>query len=556
MDRSELKKTVMIKGIMAGIAAVMILLGLSVIIGHAKEIKINRLLDLGEKYLEDMDYESAVLTFDQAIAIDPKCEEAYLGKAQALYALGQYEDAIETLKEGIEKVDDGSRLEEFLQQLLEELMIGEGTEVDFERIEDKKRLAGELVLNYKEIVRLVNTEEPEIQLEILGDEGGEEKYTWLSSDPECASVSQRGLVTCLPVEGAAVIYAEDESGNKSGECVVRIYSSSEGFEVNESETVRIRTDIEENQDFVISVLEKEGEEQVTLDILGDYVYYSGDVMIPEKLQFKGRELTVTGISTRAFRWGDELNTVYIPETMGRIGDWEYEVENPFYYCKNLKEIKVDPNNAFLKAVDGVLYSKDGTILYSYPAGLSAGSYILPKEVKKVCSGAFVGCSNLKEILVEEGNDHYIAVDGSLIEKDQGRMIAYPIGNGLTSYTVPDIVKYLDPNVFYSSILEEIDCNSVESIYDDAFRQCDALKRIQGGEKTVNIAWYNWYSGKAIEFTKLDTLTNLESFYITLSEEQDISGIASLRNLDTIHIEAGGLPLNLETLNGSSASVPN
>ena len=36
-----------------------------------------RQVDLGNKYLSELDYEQAVLSFKEAIKIDPKNEEAY-----------------------------------------------------------------------------------------------------------------------------------------------------------------------------------------------------------------------------------------------------------------------------------------------------------------------------------------------------------------------------------------------------------------------------------------------------------------------------------------------
>lgn len=513
MNKTKQKKLMIVKYVVATVFILVLIAGISTTVGNAGQRKINELLNLGNKYLEDMDYEEAILAFDQAIAIDPKCEEAYLGKAQAQYALGQYEDAIATLEEGIVKVDDSSRLEIFLQQILKE-MTGEGNwETDTGSVEAEMSMKKALELNYVEIVRFADTQEPEIQLEILGDEGNEEKYTWESSVPKCATVSSTGLVACKPVEGTAMIYAVDEYGNKSKECIVRIYSSDSGAVENESETVRFKSNMgeEEAPDYAVVVAEKEGVETATVDIFGENIYYSGDVTIPETLQFNGKEIPITGISGRAFRWSDQMDSIYIPATIEDMGVREHETSNPFYYCSNLREIRVDETSKFLKAEGGVLFSKDGKTLYSYPAGKEDSSYTLPKEVEKVCSGAFLGCKNLKEILVEEGNEYYESMDGAIVDKKREIMIAYPIGNGLTSYTVPDGVRYLDPDVFYSSMLEEIDCSTVEWIYDDAFRQCDRLERIRGGKNTTSIYWG---LNKTVEFLGLSTMENLERLTIS------------------------------------------
>ena len=57
----------------------------------------NAPLVLGEKYLLDLDYEQALLQFDQAILIEPKNPRGYLGKADALLHMERPSDAAEAL---------------------------------------------------------------------------------------------------------------------------------------------------------------------------------------------------------------------------------------------------------------------------------------------------------------------------------------------------------------------------------------------------------------------------------------------------------------------------
>lgn len=52
-------------------------------------------LDLGARYLEDMDYEQAVIHFNNAIDIDDRNDEAYLGRGDAYLGLGEYPQAEE-----------------------------------------------------------------------------------------------------------------------------------------------------------------------------------------------------------------------------------------------------------------------------------------------------------------------------------------------------------------------------------------------------------------------------------------------------------------------------
>ena len=66
-------------------------------------------LVLGEKYLTDLDYEQALLQFDQAIEIEPKNPRGYLGKADALLHLNRQSDAVSTLADGAKAVRGETR---------------------------------------------------------------------------------------------------------------------------------------------------------------------------------------------------------------------------------------------------------------------------------------------------------------------------------------------------------------------------------------------------------------------------------------------------------------
>lgn len=60
-------------------------------------------LDLGRKYLEELNYEQALVEFEEAIRIDPKCVDAYLGMAETYESMGNDPAAALTQEEGYEK---------------------------------------------------------------------------------------------------------------------------------------------------------------------------------------------------------------------------------------------------------------------------------------------------------------------------------------------------------------------------------------------------------------------------------------------------------------------
>ncbi len=68
------------------------------------------------KYLAEMNYEQAIVEFDKILEIDPMNVEAYLGKAQAYYEMGDIDKAIEILEYALSLVDD-ERIREKLNEL-------------------------------------------------------------------------------------------------------------------------------------------------------------------------------------------------------------------------------------------------------------------------------------------------------------------------------------------------------------------------------------------------------------------------------------------------------
>jgi len=77
--------------------------------------------DLGMRYLNDGNYQEAVIAFEAAIEIDPKRSEAYLGAADAYVELGDYASARKILEDGLDAT--GNRK---IQKRLDELATEDG----------------------------------------------------------------------------------------------------------------------------------------------------------------------------------------------------------------------------------------------------------------------------------------------------------------------------------------------------------------------------------------------------------------------------------------------
>ena len=121
--------------------------------------------------------------------------------------------------------------------------------------------------------------------------------------------------------------------------------------------------------------------------------YIGDetnATIPAKIN----GLTVTTIGKNAFAQTG-LGCLNIPASITDIKP------NAFKFS-GFNKIEVDKNNLNYTSINGVLFSKDKTVLLAYPKENSATSYIIPDGVKIIGSTAFMGTSNLNSIVIPNG----------------------------------------------------------------------------------------------------------------------------------------------------------
>lgn len=91
-----------------------IIIGMIVLGGSGK--KLQEQLDLGTKYLEEMDYEQALVAFNTALSIDPKNADAYLGIVEVYIRTNEFESALKAAKEGYEATRD-ERLKEKIDMI-------------------------------------------------------------------------------------------------------------------------------------------------------------------------------------------------------------------------------------------------------------------------------------------------------------------------------------------------------------------------------------------------------------------------------------------------------
>ena len=188
--------------------------------------------------------------------------------------------------------------------------------------------------------------------------------------------------------------------------------------------------------------------------------WEGELDIPEQVLYHDKAYTVSGLEWVAFSDCETLTKVKIPKTISRIehySGWD-ACKNPFHGCTALESIEVDEENPWMCSVDGVLFNKERTWLYSYPAGSKREVYDIPEGVERIGMDAFAHNSHITSV----------CMPNSVTRMDSG---ALGYCKNISSVSLSENLKYIPAytfdkceNLHFLEIPE-----SVSSLEESAFR---------------------------------------------------------------------------------------
>ena len=193
-----------------------------------------------------------------------------------------------------------------------------------------------------------------------------------------------------------------------------------------------------------------------LTTIGDAAFYNcwnlPSITLPASVTSIGQEAfsSCSGLTTVNFALGSQLTTIgngafyktgltsiTIPASVTTIG------QSAFSYCSGLTSVSFASGSQLTTIGNGAFYE----------SGLT--SITIPASVTTIGDNPFASCSNMTSITVDGSNPNFKDIDGVLYSKDGKIIISYPIGKTGASYTIPDGVTTIGPSAFQEAGLASI-----------------------------------------------------------------------------------------------------
>lgn len=140
MKKKQLKKKqIVLLSILITVLVVIVVSLTSLFISAASDgnrmRQMNKQLSLGIRCLNELDFETAVVHFDQVLTIDERNVAAYIGNALAYTQMGEQEKALQTLQDGLEATGNG-----VLMAMLEDMQAGNDLAQHYSMVESEENL--------------------------------------------------------------------------------------------------------------------------------------------------------------------------------------------------------------------------------------------------------------------------------------------------------------------------------------------------------------------------------------------------------------------------------
>ena len=503
LSTKKLNKKLIIGAV--ALIAIALVVALAIFLPKSAEAKkLNESLDLGDKYLSELNYEQAVVAYLAVIEIDPKNIDALVGLADAYIAQGEYDEAVSVLEDALENLggDASETIAEKLDEVREEKAAAEVTPTVV-----PTEIPAPTATNTP-VPTSTPTPEPTAEPTATSTPTPEPTVEPTATPAPTNTPTPEPTATSTPTPEPIATSTPTPTPTPSPKPTA-------------TPTPRPTFTWKDNLDGTLT-LSRFNDKEATL------------VIVPEEVEGK----KVTGIGNGAMSGRDNLTEVFLPESISVIGS------NAFSGCSNLKTINIPSGVSSIGY--GAFRNCSSLEEVSLPQGIttiesvtfngcrSLAEVIIPEGVTSIVSGAFRECVSLREIqlpnsliridnyvfdncdslkflhipaglqefgsykgtyandlsfnpgmsfeyfTVSEANEVFKAVDGSLYSKDMKYLLRVPSAKR-GSFVIPEMVEKVASSVFEdcSNLIEiVIQGAKLSGLWaaNDIFTGCNSLER--------------------------------------------------------------------------------
>lgn len=172
----------------------------------------------------------------------------------------------------------------------------------------------------------------------------------------------------------------------------------------------------------------------------------------------------------AYPMGSKSDTYKISSAVTKV---PYETLSQL---NNIACFDVAEDNPNYFSCDGVLYSSNGEMV-KYPPKKVASVFVMDERVTHYIHNEDDYLANIQEFSVSEDNERYRSIDGVLYSKDLSILIAYPRARQGEDYVALDDVKMVNDYAFYKTKLGRLEFPNDVEFDQDCFYAADMTELV-------------------------------------------------------------------------------
>ncbi len=251
-----------------------------------------------------------------------------------------------------------------------------------------------------------------------------------------------------------------------------------------------------------------------------YGSYSGDITIPNTVEYDGKTYNVISIGERAFYGSSSLESVVIPQGVTSIE------KEAFYNCTGLLSISIPES-----------VSEIGAYAFYWCSSLT-GELVIPKGVPEIKEYTFQGCTSLTSVVIPSSvtyiNNNAFNQCWSLTSINIPNSVT-GIGreafgySGLTSVVIPSSVRNMGNSVFIDcfDLRSAVIANGVKNMGQYLFLSCTNLASFVVPNSVTEIEEGLFLDCQAMEFVTIPACVTSLGVYAF----RDCVGLTSITSLN-------------------------